>query len=187
MDLLGVLEGILFVVGNNGITKERLLEVLNIDEEKLNNLVTQLEEEYESSLRGFNLLFLANRYKLVTKKEHKEYYEKLVEVEKSDELSPSALETLAVIAYNSPVTRGMIDEIRGVDCSYQLKKLVYRNLVKDVGRSDLPGKPFLYSVTDEFLDYLGLSSINDLPKLDDQLSETIDDDTELYESKYKDE
>lgn len=187
MNLIGVLEGILFVVGSDGISKDRLLEILNIDEEKLNYLIVQLEKNYDNDSRGINILFLANKYKLVTKKEHKEYYEKLVEIEKNDDLSASALETLAIVAYNSPVTRGMIDEIRGVDCSYQLKKLIYRNLVKEVGRSELPGKPFLYSVTDEFLDYLGISSISDLPKLEEPLVTEENDSVDLYESKYKDE
>ncbi len=187
MELLGVLEGILFVVGNEGISIERLENLLEMEEDKINYLIGSLKEEYKSSNHGIDIEFLAGRYKLVTKKEHKEYYEKLVEVEKNDELSNSALETLAVIAYNSPVTRSYIDEIRGVDSVYQLKKLLYRNLIKEVGRSDLPGRPILYSVTDEFLDYLGLSSIEQLPKLDEINHLNEDNVSELYESKYREE
>lgn len=180
----GVVEGILFVVGNEGIEKDRLIDILQVKEEDLDNIMKSLKEEYTKETRGISIEFLANRYKLVTKKEHKEYYEKLVEVEKNDELSQAALETLAVIAYNSPVTRSYVDEIRGVDSVYQIRKLIYRNLVKEVGRADLPGKPILYSVTDEFLDYLGLSSLDQLPILEEvELpEETV---TELYNSKYK--
>lgn len=187
MELIGILEGILFVVGNEGISIERLSDILNIDENKLNILIKSLKETYSKSDRGIDIDFLGGKVKLVTKKEHKEYYEKLVEAEKNEELSNSALETLAVVAYNSPVTRGYIDEIRGVDSVYQIKKLLYRNLIKEVGRSELPGRPILYSVTEEFLDYLGLSSLEQLPKLEDvkKIDETVF--SELYESKYREE
>lgn len=180
----GVVEGILFVVGNEGIEKDRLLEILQISDKELDNIINDLEENYENINRGINIEYLANRYKLTTKKEHKQYYEKLVEVEKNGELSQSALETLAIIAYNSPVTRGYIDDIRGVDSSYQLRKLIYRNLVKEVGRSDLPGRPILYSVTDDFLDYLGLSSLEELPELA-AVEIPQEELTDLYSSKYK--
>lgn len=180
----GILEGILFVVGNEGITKERLLEILEIDEETLDKVIENLKNEYSKETRGLDLEIYSNKYKLVTKKEHKPYYEKLVEKEKNDDLSQAALETLAIIAYNSKVTRGYVDEIRGVDSAYQIKKLIYRNLVHEVGRSDLPGRPILYSVTDGFLDYLGIKSLDELPKLDEV---EIDEDvvSDLYTSKYK--
>lgn len=180
----GVVEGILFVVGNEGIEKDRLLEILQISDKELDDIIDDLKDSYESVNRGINIEYLANRYKLVTKKEHKEYYEKLVEVEKNDDLSQSALETLAIIAYNSPVTRGYVEDIRGVDSSYQIRKLTYRNLVTEVGRSDLPGRPILYSVTDDFLDYLGLSSLEELPVL---AAVEIPEEklTDLYNSKYQ--
>lgn len=187
MELLGIIEGILFVVGNEGISSERLQEILGIEENNLEYQINILKEQYEKSDRGINIEFLAGKYKLVTKKEHKEYYEKLVEVEKNDELSTSALETLAVVAYNCPVTRGYVDEIRGVDSAYQMRKLLYRNLIKEIGRSDLPGRPILYSVTEEFLDYLGLSSIEQLPKLEDIKAKDEDITSDLYEAKYKEE
>ena len=180
----GILEGILFVVGNEGIEKERLQEILSVDSKTVDNLMANLKEEYKKETRGLDIEIYSNRYKLVTKKEHKEYYEKLVEKEKNDDLSQAALETLAIIAYNSKVTRSYVDEIRGVDSAYQIKKLIYRNLVHEVGRSDLPGRPILYSVTDEFLDYLGIKSLDELPKLDEvEIDEEVVSD--LYNSKYK--
>lgn len=183
MEMLGILEGILFVVGSEGINSSKLMSLLNVSEVQLNNLFITLKDEYSNANRGMTIEYLADKYKLVTKKEHKCYYEKLVEVEKSETLSQSALETLAIIAYNGPVTRLYVDEIRGVDSSYLIRKLVFRNLVKDIGRSDLPGRPILYGVTDEFLNYLGLSSINELPKMEEVT--VIDNETDLYESKYK--
>ena len=183
MDLIGVLEGILFVVGDEGISKERLIDILEIEDEKLNYLISKLSEKYNNIESGLNIETFADKFKLTTKKEHKNYYTKLVEIEKNTELSPSALETLAVIAYNSPTTRSYVDNIRGLDSSYQIRKLLYRNLIKEVGRSDLPGRPILYSVTDEFLDYLGLSSISELPKLE-ETTYTENEVVDLYESRY---
>lgn len=182
----GIIEGILFVVGNEGIEKERLMDILEITEEQLSIELNKLKEKYLKDTSGIDLQFFANKFKLVTKKEHQVYYEKLVEIDKTTELSQSALETLAIIAYNSPITRSGIDEIRGVDSSYQLRKLLYRNLIKEAGRADLPGKPILFSVTDEFLDYLGLSSLEQLPELQEvEIEEDVI--TDLYGSKYKEE
>lgn len=184
MNLHGVLEGILFVVGNEGITLEKLKELLNVSNEELISLMSTLDKDYQNDNRGFRIGKLGNKYKLVTKKEHKKYYENLMEVEKNENLSQAALETLAIIAYNEPVTRLYIDEIRGVESAYLVRKLLYRNLIKEVGRSEAPGKPILYGVTEEFLDHLGLSSIEDLPKLEMPEEKEILD-LDLYESKYK--
>ena len=184
MEKLGILEGILFVVGSEGISITELEEILDIKEENINFLIEKLKERYNSLEYGLNLEFLGGKYKLTTKKEHNDYYIKLLDKEKKSELSNSALETLAVIAYNSPITRGQIDDIRGVDSTYQIKKLLYRNLIKEAGKSDLPGRPKLYSITDEFLDYLGLSSLDELPKLEEEKPVLIEE-TDLYESKYK--
>lgn len=179
----GIVEGILFVVGNEGIEYNKLKEVTNLNDKELEEVLYKLKEEYNKESRGITIDTLGNKLKLVTKKEHNSYYEKLLQDEQNGELSQAALETLAVIAYNSPTTRGNVDEIRGVDSSYQIRKLLYRNLIKEVGRSDLPGRPILYSVTDEFLDYLGLSSLDELPALE-EISYEDEKVTDLYESKY---
>lgn len=185
MDLHGVLEGLLFVVGNEGISFEKLKEVLEVNDNELEQLLSELDNQYQDSNRGFKIEKLGNKYKLATKKEHKPYYESLIQVEKNENLTQAALETLAIIAYNEPVTRLYVDEIRGVESSYLVRKLLYRNLIKEVGRSDAPGRPILYGVTDEFLDYLGLSSIEELPKLEVVQEKEKFEDLDLYESKYK--
>ena len=118
---------------------------------------------------------------MTTKREHFEYYKKLFSDDESNTLSPSALETLAIVAYNQPVTRLVVDEIRGVNSAHLIRKLVFMNFLKEVGRSDLPGKPILYGVTDDFLDYFGLSSTKDLPVID-VLDEK--EETDLFNSKY---
>ena len=183
MNLVGVLEGMLFLVGNEGLTLEKIKEILDIDDARLNNILSELKEEYNKDNHGISIEVFGDNLKLVTKKQYKEYYEKLVECEKNSNLSQASLETLAIIAYNEPVTRSLVEEIRGVDSSHIIRKLLFRDLIKEMGRSELPGRPILYGTTSLFLDCLGLSSIEQLPKIEKDKTEDIEID--LYESKYK--
>lgn len=164
MNLLGVLEGLLFVMGDEGVTLKEICDTLNVDEERARELLTELKKSYESEERGIRISFLGESFKLTTKKEHKEYFQKLITTKEST-LSQAQLEVLAIIAYNEPITRIEIDEIRGIASSYVIKKLLSKDLIKVSGKSDLPGKPNLYRTTKEFLDCFGLSSINDLPEI----------------------
>lgn len=185
MNKLGVLEGILFVVGDEGITLDQLCDVMSITEEEAKKILLELKKIYESDDRGLRISYLGDAFKLTTKKEHKEYYEKLVVNPVSNNLSQSALEVLAIIAYNQPITRIEIDELRGVNSTYVLRRLVAKGLIKESGKSTLPGRPNLYKTTKEFLDYFGLSTISDLPsyeKHEEEISET-----DLFNSIYKEE
>ena len=181
----GILEGLLYVQGDIGLTLEQVMDILNISEEEAKNLIYKLKNSYEDSSRGLRINYLGNTFKLTTKEEHKEYYQRLLENPKNNVLSNSALETLAIIAYNEPITRVEIDELRGVDSSYIVRRLLAKGLIKECGKSDLPGKPILYKTTDDFLDYFGLSSINELPSLDN--IEEDNDEKDLFKSIYKDE
>ncbi|MDD2377609.1 MAG: SMC-Scp complex subunit ScpB [Bacilli bacterium] len=183
MKLTGVLEGLLFLVGDEGLSYERIKEILEIEVSEVDKIVKELKDIYNDENRGISIELLGDTLKLVTKKEHNEYYEKLVESEKRGPLGQAALETVAIIAYNEPITRSYVEEIRGVDSSYVIRKLLFRNLIKEVGRAELPGRPILYGITPTFLDCLGLSSIDQLPKLEKQ--ESIDSEIDLYESKFK--
>ena len=186
MNLKAVLEGLLFVVGDEGISKDKLLKILSISEEDLQKIIDESDNIvfFGGAGRGLNLEKFNDNYKLVTKKEHVDYYKMLVDVEVSDTLSPAALETLAIIAYNEPITRVMVDEIRGVSSIYVMRKLILKNLIKEVGKSELPGRPILYGVTDQFLDYFGLKSLDELPEIsEDEPVENQD----LFTSKYKEE
>lgn len=186
MNLISVLESMIFVSGDEGLTLNQIMEILEIKESDVLALINILKEEYKQKKHGVSLELLGGSYKFVTKKECKEYLEKLVMVEESGVLSQSALETLAIIAYNEPITRIQIDEIRGVNSSYVVRKLLLKDLIKESGRSELPGRPILYSTTPKFLDYFGLSSIDELPKI--ETVETLEtDETNLFESKYKEE
>ena len=153
-------------------------------------LVQDLKHSYEEEDRGLRIDYLGNRLKLTTKYEHREYYQKLLENPETNILSQAALETLAIIAYNEPITRVEVDKIRGVSSSQMIRKLVAKGLIKESGRSELPGRPILYETTNEFLDYFGLKSIDELPDMEkyiDEANEEIDEEQDLYTSKYKDE
>jgi segregation and condensation protein B len=182
-----VLEGLLFVVGEDGLTIDQIEEVLNIDEEAAKNLIRELKKDYEDETRGLRIDFLGNRFKLTTKFEHKEYYQKLIENPETNFLSQAALETLAIIAYNEPITRIQVDALRGVGSTSIIRKLVAKGFIKECGRSDVAGRPILYETTHEFLDYFGLASIEDLPNINEiieEVEEESDTNTDLYTSKY---
>ena len=184
-NLLGALEGILFVVGDEGINLNALCSIMNISETEAKDLLLTLKKSYETSDRGLRISYLGDAFKLTTKTEHKEYYEKLVVNPETNTLSQAALEVLAIVAYNQPITRSEIDELRGVSCAHIIRKLLAKGLLKEAGKSDMPGRPNLYKTTSEFLDYFGLATIEDLPNI--EIEKDINDDTELFTSIYKDE
>lgn len=184
MNLTGVVEGLLFAVGDEGITLKALCDIVDIDKEKAKEILKELQKRYEGAEYGIRVSYLGDAFKLTTKKEHKDYYHKLLGNPESQSLSESSLEVLAIVAYNQPITRIMVDEMRGVACGQVLRKLCARGLVKIVGKSKMPGKPNLYGTTKEFLDYFGLASIEDLPKINVE-EETKEEETELFTSIYK--
>ena len=188
MNLESVLEGLLFVVGEEGLTLEQIEITLEIDDNEAKKLVQKLKLEYENNTqRGLRIDFLGNKFKLTTKKEHRSYYQKLIENPDTNTLSQSALETLAIIAYNEPITRVSVDNLRGVSSAQMIRKLVAKGFIKESGRSNLPGRPILYETTNEFLDYFGLATIDDLPDMRKFLEEETEviEDSDLYQSKYK--
>jgi len=180
----GILEGLLYVQGDNGLTLKDVMSILNLNEEDAKNLVYKLKLSYEENNRGLRLNFLGNTFKLTTKQEHKEYYEKLLESPSTHVLSQAALEVLAIVAYNEPITRSQIDEMRGVESVYVLRKLLAKGLLKECGRADMPGHPILYKTTDDFLDYFGLSTKDELPDIENIVVD-VDDEKDLFRSNYK--
>lgn len=184
MNLCAVLEGLLFVVGEEGLTSEKIKELLEIDDTKLQEIILKLYDNYKKDDRGICLKVFGNRLKLTTKEIHNSYYEKL-NLESDGNLSQAALETLAIIAYNQPITRAGIDEIRGINSVHTVRKLLSKDLIQEVGRSEEAGRPMQYGTTGRFLDYFGLSDIEDLPKI--EVTEEVDNEKDLFESKYKEE
>ena len=122
MKKLGILEGLLFVVGDEGLSLNSICEIMDIDELEAKKLLTGLKEKYEKEDSGIKISYLGDAFKLTTKPEHKEYYEKLVVNPETNTLSQAALEVLAIVAYNQPITRLEIDELRGVGCTHIIRK-----------------------------------------------------------------
>lgn len=182
----GILEGLLYVQGDSGLTLKEVMSILNLEEEEAKRVVYQLKVNYEKEDRGLRLSYLGNTFKLTTKQEHREYYEKLLENPSTHVLSQAALEVLAIIAYNEPITRGKVDEYRGVESAFVIRKLLAKGLIKEAGKSDMPGHPILYKTTDDFLDYFGLSTKDDLPKIEDIVVEDSSE-KDLFKSGYKEE
>ena len=185
MNKQGILEGLLFVVGDDGLTLKQISELLDEDIDTCKEILLFLKQSYEAENRGIRISYLGDAFKLTTKKEHKDYYQKLIVNPTTNTLSQAALETLAIIAYNQPITRIEIDELRGVNNTWLLRKLVAKGLIKEVGKSTMPGRPNLYGTTSDFLDYFGLSTIKDLPKIEPKKEEKVTGD--LFNSIYKEE
>ena len=183
---LGILEGILFVVGDEGIDLKSLSEIMDEKEEDIKEYLKELKKRYEEPQYGLRISYLGNAFKLTTKKEHKDYYEKLAYNPSTNKLSNAALEILAIIAYKQPITNPEISDIRGVQSGQLVRKLVAKGLVKEAGKSDMPGRPNLYKTTSEFLDYFGLATIDDLPEVKEESSEEEGNEVELFSSIYKD-
>lgn len=185
MNKLGILEGLLFVVGDDGLSLSQIKDILCVSEEEAKDLLLKLRRRYESCEYGIKIGFLGDKFKLTTKKEHKDYYKALTENKESNTLSTAALETLAIVAYNEPITVLEVEEVRGVSSREMIRRLMARGFLKETGKSNLPGRPTLYATTSDFLDYFGLSSLEELPKID--MEKKIDGDIDLYKSKYKEE
>lgn len=163
-----ILEGLLFLVGDEGLCAQQLVEVLEMEEAEIDTLLDEMMQAYlEDEDRAIEMVHFGGRYKFVSKECIHPYAEKLFASTKMATLSQAALETLAIIAYKQPITRAEIEEIRGVGCDMMVRKLLARSLIKECGRSDAPGRPFLYEVTPEFMDSFKLESLKELPELPD--------------------
>ena len=182
--MTSTIEALLFAVGSEGLSLEELTNILEKDADDVLKSLDKLNEKYNSEDSGIELKLLGNSYKLTTKESEKEYLKKLA-TETSNNLSESALETLAIIAYNEPITRIQIDEIRGINSSQMIRNLIAKGLVESIGKSDLPGRPNLYKTTNFFLDYFNLSNIDELPEIEEEVE--IIEDEDLYTSKYREE
>ena len=164
---ISVLEGLLFVAGDDGISLEEASYILELEKSAVRQLLDELKKRLEDENSGLELLLTASHYKLVTKASLKSYIEKYAVSPYSSQLSQASLETLAIIAYKQPVTRVDIESIRGVQSSGSIQKLLLRDLIDEAGRLDSPGRPKLYKTTAYFMDYFGLESLDALPDASD--------------------
>lgn len=160
-----IIEGLLFIAGSNGITIGELITIVNIDQLTLEKEINNLRKLYVKNDNCFSIIETAQTYKLTTTSDNNLYFQRYAEIEFNDKLSQSALETLAIVAYNQPITRFEVEEKRGVMVGHNLKNLQSRDLIKIIGKSKEIGRPNLYGTTTEFLDFLGINSLENLPKL----------------------
>ena len=163
-DIAGAIEAILFASGDP-MPAARIAQVLGIEEQKVFETAAMLQEEYKASFRGIRLLRLDNKLQLCSAPEYAQSVKHALEQRKMPKLTPAALEVLAIVAYFQPVTRAYIDQVRGVESAYSIGVLMERDLIMEMGRLDVPGRPRLYGTTEVFLRVFGLSDISELPPL----------------------
>ena len=159
------LEAVLFAAGDS-VSEGKLCAVLQTDKATLRNAAQNLGDYYDFNRRGIKLLRLDDRYQLASRADYAQMVRNTLETRKPQNLTPAALEVLAIIAYKQPVTKTYIEQVRGVDSAYTLSSLVDKGLVADCGRLDVPGRPILYQTTETFLRAFGLSSVSQLPALE---------------------
>lgn len=159
------LEAVLFAAGDS-VSEGKLCAVLQTDKATLRNAAQNLGDYYDFNRRGIKLLRLDDRYQLASRADYAQMVRNTLETRKPQNLTPAALEVLAIIAYKQPVTKTYIEQVRGVDSAYTLSSLVDKGLVADCGRLDVPGRPILYQTTETFLRTFGLSSVSQLPALE---------------------
>ncbi len=176
-----ILEALLFV-SSDPLTLDRMHGVFDgIDKSRIKALLLQLEQEFMLSNRGFHLVEVAGGYQFVTRSDLAPWIKEMELARAASRLSKPGLETLAIVAYKQPVTRGEIEMIRGVDAAGVLKTLLDRKLIKIVGRKEVAGRPMLYGTTRTFLTYLGLPDLSSLPTLK-EFSEIADEASEEEEA-----
>jgi segregation and condensation protein B len=181
MNYTAIIEGLLFLSGDEGLSLEDISIIIELSKEETKREIDILINKLDENKSGLKIEFLGNLYKLTTRPEHLNFYQKMIEVDDS-KLSEAALETLAIIAYNEPITRAKIDELRGVSTSHIISKLKARELICSLGRTEDPGRPMLYGVSSLFWDHFGLTNKEQLPKLN--LYEEQTEDVDLYSSKF---
>ncbi|MHC9536353.1 SMC-Scp complex subunit ScpB [Dellaglioa sp. BT-FLS60] len=165
---LANIEGLLFVSGDQGISLSEIARLTGLMKSAVKEQLEKLAIKYINDVdSGLELIQYNDFYQLVTKKDLANLIKDYFDNPNSRRLSAAALETLAIIAYKQPVTRLIVDDIRGVQSSGSLQKLVALNLVSESGRLDVPGRPILYKTTIQFLNYFGLTSLKELPEIDE--------------------
>ena len=161
----GIVEAILFVAGDAVETGD-LCRAMNLTPEELDKTLSDLAGEYDFERRGIRILRFGNHVQMATRPDYAPYVERLLQPVQRQSLSAAIMETLAVIAYKQPVTKGDVEQIRGVKCDYSIQSLMAKGLIEEQGRRETLGRPILYGTTDVFLRHFCISSLEDLPQID---------------------
>ncbi len=167
-----IIEGILFAAGDP-VDIDTIADILDIDLKSARVIIASLMDKYDEDERGLKIIRLEDSYQMCTRGKYNEYISKLAVPRRTQTLSNAAMEVLSIVAYKQPVTRAVIEQIRGVSCDTLVNRLLERNLIHEVGRLDTPGRPMLFGTNDEFLRCFGISSITDLPNFEVISSEQI--------------
>ena len=185
----GIIEAILFASGRD-VKINELMSILELSSDEIIDRINLMNNDYSKEERGIEIIKVEDGYQLTTKKEMYEYLYPIFDKRSKPNLSQAAMETLAIIAYNPKITRAEIEAIRGVNSDGTIYKLLEYNLIEVVGKSDLPGKPTIYSTTSNFLKMFGVSCLDELPdlpryKLDENEQIVIDDIVPNNETKHE--
>ncbi len=157
-------EAMLFACGEP-VEIDRIAEILEIDAENAESLVLNIAAKYDDSNSGIKIVKMDKKYQICTRKEYAEQVRDILDMKKNAPLSQAAFEVLAVVAYNQPITKAYIEQVRGVDCSGVISTLCQKGLIEEVGRLELPGRPLIYGTTAEFLKCFCINSLDDLPDI----------------------
>ena len=170
--MIPAFEAVLFA-SSEPVEIDRFCQIFEVDDETVMNVMDMLADRYEKQGSAVKVIRLDFSYQLCTKKEYAEYIRTALDLRRRTPLSQAALEVLAVIAYNQPVTKAYVEQVRGVDCSGVVSTLVEKGLLEEKGRLELPGRPLLYGTTSNFLRCFGIKSLDDLPEV--PRDETLED------------
>lgn len=163
-NIKSAIEALLFA-SEKPLTIEQVKKVLdNLDAGEIRKILEELKNEYEQSNRGIRLIEIAGGFQLITATNFAPFLKKLYKERLAEKLSKPALETLAIIAYKQPVTKGEIESLRSVNIDGVMKSLLEKNLIRITGRKKAPGRPFVFGTTRQFMEHFGLKSLEDLPK-----------------------
>ncbi len=173
-EIKSAIEAILFASGSP-VLIERIEKALEVETQILQKNISSLIEEYKKDDKGISIIRLDDSLQMCSKKEYATYIRTVMDMKKNTPLSPAAMEVLAVIAYNQPVTKAFIEQVRGVDCSGVVGSLVTKGLIEEKGRLELPGRPLLYGTTDNFLRSFQIESLEDLPSIPEPEKKTDED------------
>ncbi len=174
-------EAILFSVGEP-LELSKIAQALEIDEEQARQVLLNLAAELDERGSGISLLQLGKQYQLASRPEFSEQVRTILEVRRNAPLSQAAFEVLAVIAYNQPVTKAFVEQVRGVDCSGVITTLCQKKLIEEKGRLELPGRPLVYGTTPDFLRCFSVSSLEELPSLPEKETPQAPEDAEGTEA-----
>ena len=166
-NLKSAIEALIFA-SEKPITIEQIKKVLgDLDTLSINKIITELKNEYEAQNMGMRVIEIAGGFQMITNSSFAAFLKKLFKNRYSDKLSRPALESLAIIAYKQPLTKAEIESLRNVNVDGVMKSLIDKNLIRICGRKKVPGRPFVFGTTREFLEHFGLKSLAELPKMED--------------------